>query len=616
MREHARDIAAVLIAAVLAAALTLAVPRAAADHDAPEGVSGLSEEQLRAVETETLGPKHAAEHAIQRALARERNGSAAARATSSAPAEDRARAAVAGPPAQVGRWSAPFSIPIFGIHAVMLPTGKVMWWAYPQGIEGPNTAQAWLWDPRTGATKRVDPPLWLDPADGQLKPANIWCSGNSFLADGRVLVTGGNLAYSNGPLAAKGLNKVYTFNPFNETWTEQPEMAHGRWYPSQVLQPDGRTVIMSGLDESGSGAQTNKSVELFTPSAEMNGRGTLTPLAVRGPGGAPDGGLYPHTFLMPSGRTLVAGPYPSDSWLFDRIGNTNAFRWGDFPDLAQPRWWGAAVLAPGGQRGSRRVSLIGGSPYAPPAPEPTPGPLATTETLDERTLRWSPGPSMNIGRSHHNTVLLPDGSMVTVGGGFGTRPPTAQFEFDPPQQQIEIYDPKTATWRLGPAQAEGRAYHSTAVLLPDGRVVSAGDEVNGGVESDTAEIYEPPYLFRKGKRPRIRRAPRKTTWKDEFGIKTSSKSVERAVLMAPSATTHNTDMNQRHVELKVLDRARGAGIDVKAPPNPAVAPPGYYMLFLISKRGEPSVARWVRLVGKKKAPETGLVASGQGSGRR
>ena len=104
-------------------------------------------------------------------------------------------------------------------------------------------------------------------------------------------------------------------------------------------------------------------------------------------------------------------------------------------------------------------------------------------------------------------------------------------------------------------------------------MISAGDDLNGGVDGDTAEIYEPPYLFRKGKRPRIRHAPRKTTWKDEFGIKTSSKKVDRAVLMAPSATTHNTDMNQRHVELKVFARAEGTGIDVKAPPNPAVAPP-------------------------------------------
>ena len=139
----------------------------------------------------------------------------------------------------------------------LLPTGKVMWFSYPQNPSrgagtgtAPNTAQAWLWDPATGATKRVDPPLWRDPADGQLKPANIWCAGQTFTADGRLVVFGGNLA---SPRAGdyKGLDKVYTFNPFNETWTEQPDMGHGRWYPTGVRMADGRIPIMQRLDETG-----------------------------------------------------------------------------------------------------------------------------------------------------------------------------------------------------------------------------------------------------------------------------------------------------------------------------------------------------------------------------
>ena len=130
------------------------------------------------------------------------------------------------------------------INAAMLPTERCSG-THPQnpsagGVPNPpNTAQAWLWDPAKGnagdAFKRVDPPLWLDPADGKLKPANIWCSGISFLADGRVLVTRGNLAFQKDGVYFKGLNKVYTFNPFNETWTEQPDMSDGRWYPSQNL---------------------------------------------------------------------------------------------------------------------------------------------------------------------------------------------------------------------------------------------------------------------------------------------------------------------------------------------------------------------------------------------
>ena len=239
------------------------------------GVSGLSEAQLRAWETKVLGPEHAAEHA---ALRRD------ARLHKNAPTGPvggfrlYARSATSTPEVG-GRWNGRFDIPVMGINAAMLPTGKVLWYAYPNEPDSaPRRNEGWavLWDPSKGtgadAFKRVDPPV--DPATGL--PVNIWCSGTSFLADGRVLVTGGNLSYINDPNSQyAGLNQVYTFNPFSETWTRQPDMAHGRWYPTQMLMPDGRTVIVQGLDETKTGAK-NTDIEIFTPSANMNGVGTIT----------------------------------------------------------------------------------------------------------------------------------------------------------------------------------------------------------------------------------------------------------------------------------------------------------------------------------------------------
>ena len=516
---------------------------------------------------------------------------------------------------QVGQWGAPFSIPIFGIHAVMLPTGKVMWWAYPFGTGEPrqNTSEAWLWNPATGTSNRVDPPQVPDPDNpGQTIAANIWCSGQMLLADGRVLVTGGNLDYQTGgpPNDWKGLDKVYTFNPFNETWTEQPEMAHGRWYPSQVLQPDGRVVIMDGFDENGSAAK-NKSIELFTPSPDMNGVGTITTIATRGQAGQPtdQGELYPRNFVMPSGRTLVAGPEPVDTWWY-QVGPApgNTFTWGEIPNFsgADSRLWSTTVLEPGGPAGSSKVTVAGGTPFAG-------GAQRTAETFDDANqgLGWQPAPSLNIGRSHFNTVLLPDGSKVAVGGGTGNGA-QGLYTFQDQQRQIEIFDPATNTWRLGASQAEGRAYHSTAVLLPDGRVISAGDNFNGtigqsgGDRTDTAEIFSPPYLF-KSARPAISAAPASVAWGDTFGIN-SPDAVSRAVLMAPSATTHGYDMNQRHVELQVTGTVAGTGINVVSPPNARVAPPGYYMLFLLNADGVPSVSRWVRV--DPSAPDRPTVGGG------
>ncbi len=210
------------------------------------GEKGMTEKQLFAWETALLGRAHAAEHAGLRREERaaRRAGDIDGLSSLLATASSAAAAAVV-PPEVGGRWNGRFDIPVMGINAAMLPTGKVMFYAYPnepgsaptaeRGLGGPLESVAWH---RFGSFKRVDPPI--DPATG--RPANIWCSGTSFLADGRVLVTGGNLPVLRLPGAQyAGLNHVYTFNPWTETWTRQPNMAHGRWYPSQMLMPDGRT---------------------------------------------------------------------------------------------------------------------------------------------------------------------------------------------------------------------------------------------------------------------------------------------------------------------------------------------------------------------------------------
>ena len=150
-----------------------------------------------------------------------------------------------------------------------------MFFSYPQVPEWKNSAEAYLWDPVTNDITRKDPPLWLDPKDGVEKPANIWCAGHTFTADGELVVFGGNLDFESGPTAWKGLNKVYTFNPWTETWKEQPDMAHGRWYPTGVRMADGRIPITSGLDETGLNTM-DEDIETFTPAPGLDGTGSIS----------------------------------------------------------------------------------------------------------------------------------------------------------------------------------------------------------------------------------------------------------------------------------------------------------------------------------------------------
>jgi hypothetical protein len=196
-----------------------------------------------------------------------------------------------------------------------------------------------------------------------------------------------------------GLDHVYTFNPWSEKWTRQPDMAHGRWYPTQLLMPDGRTLTMQGLDESRTGAK-NDDIEVFTPSGDMDGVGRIEKLGDLP--GARMGDYYPHMFWMPSGRALVTGPFRSDSWFFSDPGRTLSIQ--DHPDLGARRLWGTAVLDP---TSPTSVIHLGGSDTT--ADYDNAPATNTSERFDESSAGdgYRSAPSMNVRRSHHNTVLLP-----------------------------------------------------------------------------------------------------------------------------------------------------------------------------------------------------------------
>jgi hypothetical protein len=568
-------------------------PRVGTPHaHADLRAGGMSERELRATETATLGAEHAREHALTRRALRLKTAGGEADDPLARPAAAAAAAAIPPPgdPAEVGQWeTAKVPFPITAIHAAMLPTGKVMFFTYPKDT---NYAQAWLWDPANDPTGAAL--VRKDPPDLNGLPANIWCAGQTFTASGELVVFGGNLEFPlpNAPGTTwKGLDRVYTFDSISETWTEQPPMRHGRWYPTGIRMADGRIPIISGLDEGGiAPGQTNPEVEVFTPSPSPGGQGTMAYVGnVGGTGRPPFGGLYPHMFAMPDGRTLIAGPAREDSWFLDNV-NQNPFLWSNVDDLDQPHSWGTSVLMPGGVGGSTKVMALGGSDWTETPSSPA------TELIDVGTpgATWKPAKSNVIGRGHANTVLLPDGSMVEVGGGRGKLDsfPSPLHAASPEQRQIELWDPVSEEWQLGPAQTEARAYHSTALLLPDGRVMSAGDEYNGdGVNVDTAEIYKPPYLF-QGARPEIGAAPPEIEVGTAFGVSTPDTNIRSAALVAPAAVTHGVDMNQRVIGLGVTRRS--GCVSITAPPA-NVAPPGPYMLFLLDDKGVPSIAKFVKL---------------------
>ena len=257
---------------------------------------------------------------------------------------------------------------------------------------------------------------------------------------------------------------VLTFNPWNETWTRQPDMRHGRWYPSLLTLPDGRVVITSGYDEVGNNA-VNPDLEVFTPSPSLNGVGTIE----NKPTAARSTSLYPHLFWTPGGKVLLIGPDQQAAQL-----DTGSWTWQDLPQVPTTRIWGSAVLMPAGPTGPTRVMTIGGVNMPS-----TLSAAANTATINLGNLTggWSAGPTMLHARAHLDTVILPDGALLSVGGGIGQD--AGGSLYSGPVYESELLPAGGSAWIAAATQAEERTYHSTALLLPDGRVISAGDDRSG-----------------------------------------------------------------------------------------------------------------------------------------
>ena len=298
--------------AVVMAALALAMvaPARALAHDH----GGLAE-----TEQALLGAEHAQEHAVQRealrrwlelpAAERRRQARVARRSAAAAEAEIAAE-----PFDQVGRWEPQLiGLPTYAINTVLLPTGEVLFWGRaPIGTDGTrlNETKVFIWDPRGGAPPQEIPAPRADlDGDGDLEHVPLFCSGQSLLPSGEVLLAGGTLEYADPPAKPNfsGLRTVYTLDPWTRAWTEQPRMEKGRWYPTQVELADGRSVIVAGMDEAGHGA-LNPQLEVFTPGAR-GGVGTLAS-SVAGDlllDGWNRIDTYPHMFVLPGGSVLLAG---------------------------------------------------------------------------------------------------------------------------------------------------------------------------------------------------------------------------------------------------------------------------------------------------------------------
>ncbi|MER5214147.1 galactose oxidase-like domain-containing protein [Streptomyces sp. NPDC002838] len=486
-----------------------------------------------------------------------------------------------------GRWDVlPMQNPVRSMHSVVLHNGKVLLIAGSGNSEeqfNAGTFTSAVYDPATGKYKII------------ATPKDMFCAGHVQLQDGRVLVMSGNKGYpsADGTVGYQGYKDSYIFDPATETYTKTNDMNDGHWYPSATALGNGDVISFGGLREDSTGSVTaelwSDAEQQWLPTWKVNQTWSYW-------------GLYPSMILMQDGRLFYSGSHVfgnnipgTGSAIYDYDANTIT----QIPGLQNKdeRDQSASVLLPPAQD-QKVLTLGGGNIDSNPEgnrltdvidlksanPSYVAGPPIPQGTVD---LGNGPVPQTgNQGKMYVSAVLLPDGKVLETGGALHNRAN--------PVYETSIYDPVTNTFDPVAVDPEARGYHSSAFLLPDGRVMTTGDNPGNGTWNHNVSIYTPPYLL-KGERPTITSVI-DTEWNygDTQRI-TVDRPIAKAELIRPAAVTHSSDPNQRFVDLPLS--VDGNNVDLNVTSNPNLAPPGWYMLFAVDANGVPSVAKWVHLQG-------------------
>jgi Domain of unknown function (DUF1929) len=489
-------------------------------------------------------------------------------------------------PADVGQWGTKFTWPVVTIHAVVLPNGKIMSWDSHKEGDGydasgqpkiKNTV-TWLWDPETDpdATKQTSV---LNTH------TNMFCAGHSLLPDGKLLVVGGHI------FNLKGFPHTNTYDFKTSTWEAGPDTNKGRWYPTTLVLNNGNVLIANGFDENG----VDNQVPQIWQSGSSTALSTLRTLTTGTLG--EERPYYPMLYQIKNGLVFNAGPQQEMSTL--DVSGTG--QWTKLKSRDKEfRSYGSSVMFKPGQ-----ILVTGGSGNAPPTSSTT---IIDTNTISAGNANptLTTAPAMLAARRQHNATLLPNGEVIvtggTSGGGFNDNTNPVLF--------AESWDSNkpTQAFKKLPSMAVPRLYHSTALLLPDGRILSSGgagacnstDPAYGPCTHQDAEIYTPAYLFSPAgngttlaTRPVITSAPTEIAYGGQFSFSTDTE-ITKATLVKLSSVTHSQNFDQRIYELPFVQKA-GQSYTYTAPTDTNTYAPGYYMLFGLNANGVPSKAKFLQL---------------------
>jgi hypothetical protein len=464
--------------------------------------------------------------------------------------------------ATTGKWGPVVPWDIVPLHMSLLPSGKIFAWGKTDVADTMGMPR--VWDPAQGP-----------PSSASMIDVNemLFCAGHTLLGDGTLMIAGGH------HMDDAGIKVTYFYGP-SGVWTKGPDMSFGRWYPTLTVLPDGKVLSMAGRNETGAVVRTP---ELWNGSGwtQLTGAGQL------------EIPYYPRNFVAPNGLIFYASERVMSRWF--NVAGTGS--WADGPVHVWPfnRDYGSAVMYDAG-----KILVVGGGGHTSwPTPDAKASqPTNTAEIIDLNSASpaWENTGFMANPRRHMNATILPDGQVLatggTRGGGFVNIDPGLAVK------EAELWNPATGQWTTLAANSIMRVYHSVSLLLPDATVLhgASGDAMAGTIPvppERNHEIFQPPYLF-KGVRPTIANAPAAVGYGATFSVSTpNAAQIVEIRWIRLGSVTHAFDASQRANKLVFTRTA--TSVEVEAPDNPNLAPPGHYQLFILNRNGVPSTGKVIQI---------------------
>ena len=483
-----------------------------------------------------------------------------------------------------GMWSAVHPWPLIAMHALLTPSGSVLTFGAPPGAERQDGRVFDIWDPDRGLVSAAHTLL------PNAEAVDSFCASATTLSSGTMLISGG-AGYDSGLTSREGA----LFDPARRSVAVAAKLHFPRWYGTLITLSDGQALFAGGgkpyaagvYDVAGSLKRGDVSM---TPEVYVPGSGWRTlPGAASRDAFGPDLNRWWYPRMWVSPRGAVFGISSDRTWMLDPTG-TGAIVAFPFKTAANATTrpnvgpTSTAVMYDTG-----RILQVGGNGYSNGYPTPSSA-RATVFDLNGTQLVTTEVAPMSRPRQWANATVLPDGRVLVTGGSR-----YADNNGSDAVTEAEIWNPATRAWTLGARAGTYRGYHSTAILLPNGTVLSAGGGVKGPVANLNAEIYYPPYLFTRVNGRAVAAArPRLATLsasRFEYGAHATVElaadaSIARVALIGLASATHSFDSGQRYQRLAFTQAGRT--LSIAMPAHAGLAPPGYYQLVVVDRAGVPA----------------------------